>query len=629
MSPAGSTSTGPVKKPAITLTVTNLTAQPLQADGQVHIIRYAVNGIPGDMWLGKFNKLADVGSIPIHVDIPAKGTFPLALTPEIPETFGGYVLVVDLGAHGQRFGCSVARTLPADGGRVRIPAYALDIMKPCPETFYLFKRLGVKGARMELGATLANDPQLAKKTEALDTLMKSMNDAEISCMLTVSTTTFPQPLGLPRPFLDEDNVMQETKADMCSLPANDPDFKAWCAMMAQKYGWPNGPVNAMELWNEPWEGISISGWGGDMLRYRDLYTAMAEGVESARGKNHSNVLIGGTCSSSNTSDKLFPDGSDTFLKWLDFTSLHYQPFGAVAGAGQALPQPQEPRGPDAGLGHRELGRQYRRTAPRLPWRRSTRWVSSGRWASSRATSTRWENARVGKENKTIIQAWSTAASVAATQKFIGQRKFRELLFKNGLPWILVFDGRPDADGDPQPEDGTVVVVGDFSAAFDRNLTLFRDVYGLQNIEQVKALKKQLAAATDPAQVKDLTKQLNAAIILTGGTLTLSDSGGKFGLKDFYGNAVAPSDGKISVPLNGLGYFLRGDGKSGSFKALLAALKTARIEGYEPISVKFHDFTAPVGTHPALHLTLTNILNRPSPASCTSTWTSSSWHPIRT
>ena len=44
--------------------------------------------------------------------------------------------------------------------------------------------------------------------------------------LTIREGGFPQPLGTPRPLLDEDAVMQETKSDMCSLPANDPDFQA-------------------------------------------------------------------------------------------------------------------------------------------------------------------------------------------------------------------------------------------------------------------------------------------------------------------------------------------------------------------------------------------------------------------
>ena len=204
----------PGESAPVTLNITNTSGQPIQGDGNVQVIRYAVQGIPGDGWLGKFVKLADVQSIPITgLNIPPHGSFPVQVTPALPETFGGYLLIVDLGTYGKRFGCAIARTLPADGGRVQVPAYALDISKPCQETFYLFKRLGVKGARMEMGATLPDDPKLADKTKALDVLMKSMWDNEISTMLTINSGGFPQPLGMPRPFLDDDNVMQETKSD--------------------------------------------------------------------------------------------------------------------------------------------------------------------------------------------------------------------------------------------------------------------------------------------------------------------------------------------------------------------------------------------------------------------------------
>jgi len=115
---------------------------------------------------------------------------------------------------------------------------------------------------------------------------------------------------------------------MAWLPSADEDFQKWCRIYAGTFGWPRGPVNAMELWNEPWEGLSISGWGADIPRYRDLYTRMAEGIEEARKRDGVQVLIGGCCSSMNTDDKLFCDGKDTFLKWLDFVSIHYQPMCA-------------------------------------------------------------------------------------------------------------------------------------------------------------------------------------------------------------------------------------------------------------------------------------------------------------
>ena len=36
------------------------------------------------------------------------------------------------------------------------------------------------------------------------------------------------------------------------------------------------------------------------------------------------VLLAGCDSSTNTFDKLFPDGKETFLKWFDVCTIHYQ-----------------------------------------------------------------------------------------------------------------------------------------------------------------------------------------------------------------------------------------------------------------------------------------------------------------
>ena len=74
--------------------------------------------------------------------------------------------------------------------------------------------------------------------------------------------------------------------------------------------------------------MSISGWGADIPRFRELYKVMAEAVLEARKEAGVKVLIGGACSSANTRDKLFCDGTDTFLPWLDFVSIHYQPLAA-------------------------------------------------------------------------------------------------------------------------------------------------------------------------------------------------------------------------------------------------------------------------------------------------------------
>ena len=92
-------------------------------------------------------------------------------------------------------------------------------------------------------------------------------------------------------------------------------------------------------------------------------------------------------------------------------------------------------------------------------------------------------------------------------------------------------------GPANPDDGTVVVTGDLSASYDKNRTLFRSV----------------ALAKDARMELPMTEE------------------GRFILYDFYANPLPSQAGKIIVPLNSLGYFLRTDGSRGSLTKLLKAI----------------------------------------------------------
>ncbi len=107
----------------------------------------------------------------------------------------------------------------------------------------------------------------------------------------------------------------------------------------------------------------------------------------------------------------------------------------------------------------------------------------------------------------------------------------------------------------------------------------------------------------------MVNELRVAEILDQASLTIADDG-HFVPLDFYGNALKPEGGKIVVPLNGLGYFLRTDGSPGSFARLLAAIGAGRIDGYEPVEIVAHDLLGRVDAKPELRITLSNILNRP-------------------
>ena len=241
---------------------------------------------------------------------------------------------------------------------------------------------------------------------------------------------------------------------------------------------------------------------------------MAEAVMQARKEAGVKVLIGGACSSANTRDKLFSDGAGTYLPWLDFVSIHYQPLSA-----------------DPVLEPKWMNRKSEYGRVKV-WDTES-WVANsddrvaGVIASMRAmgqdrtagiyagnvfTS---QKPRINGKDYAVAQVWAPGAAVAATQKFIGQRAFKEILFKNGLPWVFVFDGLPakiggERSGPINADDGAVVIVGDLSASYDKNRTLFRSVG-----------------------------------VAKGARMELSNERGRFILYDFYGNPIPSVAGRIS------------------------------------------------------------------------------------
>ncbi len=548
--------------------------QAYQGPLTVHVVRYGTKGKPGDWWKPIVFKIADGDSITQAVDLPAGGGM-VQVKPKIGGVFGGYALILELGKRGRAFGATCVRVPAPEPGRERLPTYAMDLGWPhemSRKVFNVFKRLGVKGARTEGGYNTIADAHV-------DWAMEN----DLTLMLTVGCGGTPQsqqPGGRGRPWLRPDGTMIEgIKEDLAWLPSFDKEFQRYVKQVVSAYGWPKGPINAVELWNEPWEGVSISGWGADIPRFREIYTAMAQAVVEARQEAGVQVLIGGACSTTNTRDKLFCDGAETFLPWLDFVSIHYQP---LANDAALEPKWMNRKG---GYGRVQVwdteswvaNSDDRVAGVIASMRAMGQDRTAGIFAGNVFTS---EKPRVGGKEYTVAQVWAPGAAIAATQHFLGQRAFKNILFRNGLPFVFVFDGLArKSDGERtapvDPDDGTLVVLGDLSASYDRNRVLFRSV-GL---------------------AKDARMELD-------------DGGGKFILYDFYANPLPSHAGKIIVPLNSLGYFLRSNGSRGSFARLLKAVAAARISGVDPVEIVAGDMTAPIAAGPAIKIKLTNVLNRP-------------------
>ncbi|PTR01511.1 hypothetical protein C8P68_101745 [Mucilaginibacter yixingensis] len=598
----------PGEQPQYTAQIVNNLGKPMDVEGRIDIIRYGTKGRPNDVWLPEMVKFADVASIAVKAHIQAGGFTNIDIKPIIPATFGGYALVLDLGPYGRRLICSVVRTFKATSTRLQYPKQSLDDMDPD-----FLQRLGVQAIRFGVDYFPTTDADYQTKLQALYAKLKKYQEHHITVLLMFGAGTAQLPLGMPKSLLNDEGVMRKTKQDYVWPPSIDADFTKFVNRLCVDQGWPKGPVTAVSLWNEPWEGSSISGWQSDIPRYREIYTAMANAVLDGRKKG-ADVLVGGGDSNSNAWDKLFADGKMTFLPIFDFCSIHYQGMEAPS----IYPEWVNRKSPKGRVKIWDteswVGNTDDRIGLTVATNRSAGYDRSmGIYAGYLSTGGRGSEHFKQKvytdrgvlQNDRIPDAWSPAVGVGAVQHLVGERDFNRLLFKKGLPWVMLFDGN-----DHNPDDGTAVVCGDIGEAFGAERVLFRNVRGLQEVADKEKIRRELTnPQLNPRQKDSLNALLKIYQPLSGGVMVLK-ANAHIKLYDFYGNVVPATGGEIRVPLNTKGYYLRPDGSKGSFQMLVNALQQARIEGYEPVEIIAKDMTARIEQNPVLNLELTNILNRP-------------------
>lgn len=598
----------PGDKARFTFQVINKTDEPIVTEGFAELIRYGSKGQPNDIWWPEMVGMGVIEKLPLNVNITANGFADIDLSFNLPETFGGYAIVFDLGKFGRRLATSVVRTYKANPLAIQYPKQALDDIGAD-----FLSRIGVQAIRMGISYIPTTHRDYISEMEKLNKKLREYKDKNITVLLMFMEGTALIPLGNPRSFLDNENVFLKTKQDYVWLPELDKDFQQFVKNICTQNGWPKGCVTGVHLWNEPWEGISISGWQADMLRYREIYTAMANGVLEAR-KEGADVLIGGCDSNSNAWDKLFADGKMDFLPIFDFLSIHYQ------GMESPCLYPQWNNRKD----HKGrvliwdteswVGNTDDRIATVVATNRSAGYDRSmgiyGGYMISRPHSGEGSKIRIrtnegSKEIEAIPSVWSPAAALGAVQHLIGERDFKELLFKNGLPWVMCFDGYNN-----NPDDGTIMVCGDIGEAFGAENILFRGVRGKLEANEKAEIRKQIALLPDDSPTKEkLRQQLAEYKGLTGGKMTIK-ADASFSLFDFYGNQVPAKGSNIEIPLSFQGYFLRTDGSKGSFEKLKKALEKGFVEGYEPVEIIVKDMINRIGQTPVVELQLTNILNRP-------------------
>ena len=625
------------EQPTLTLQLQNLSDQVISGAAVVKLVRYELFTVPGqDMFHVAPRKLADAGETAITVQIPAKGFQDLEVKLRVPDTFGGYAILVQLAGRKPLLVGGMVRSLAPDAPRdPRFRRLAIDLEDPIA-----ISRLGAAPNRVGMSPIShdGEDASYESEYQRVAAIIKDLHAHKLPVTMEfghgVPGTGKIHAIGRGRHHLAQKTKAGETRpygslsaeesdgkayetndySDLAWLPSFDPVAKKNIKRLLKEFAWPKGPIIAVDLWNEPWNGASISGWMSDDQRYREIFTVMAQAVEEVRKEDKAEVWIMSCDSSSNSFDKLFPGDDQDMLKWNDISSIHYQNTEPVTTVKAWLDRKHPDGTPN----------------PTRVWDTES-WVanSDGRIASVLPTNFAmgieravgiWSNwgrsvlcmeskptvrTAQGEKQAHITNAWSVAAAVGAMQHFIGNRPFDRVLWQ-GLPFVYRFAGYAD-----KPDEGCIVVVGDIEAVFGFGRVPFFTVKSQAEIVAKQDLHAKLATlAPGSAERSAAEKTWRTRSPFTGVTLSLPDRGGVFRLHDYNGNRISATNGKLVVPVDDRGFYLATDGSAGSFAALTTAVERARLDGLMPVQVVAHDPTAAVGKGGMVRLVLRNLLERP-------------------
>lgn len=602
-------------KATLTLQFSNLSSEVLRATGTLLTYRYQVT-TGRDVFgtdLVPYN-VALVGRVPITVSLAPKGFQNIEVTPTIPAQYAGYRLVVDFPGQGRRLAADLIRSVDPRPNTSKRPLSQFPVMTLDPRDPAYLERVGIRNIRKEINYIPTTDPGYAAYMASLGEQLAELQKHNVTCSLMQQSNSpsYVYPLGSwIRRLNDKGEEIPGGFFDTMWLPKFDEDYQKFVAEITKRYGWPKGPVVAWSLYNEPWEGGGIAGWMSDIPRYQEAYTAMAKGVQEARRDAGVHVLVGGADSSSNAMDKFFADGTDKFLPIFDFVSIHYQ--GLDPKATFALWRNR--KGPNGRVKIWDTESWVASTPDRMSsmlpaWRAVGYDRIMGIYANVTTRQDQFYRRDASEKTQwmSVDQPLAASVGVAALSRFMGDRPFRELLFKNGLPYVFVFDGLPTRTGKADPEDCTVIVTADIGAG---SSTRFWRVSSLASRATKARLERQLASLpTDAATAvrEDLQYRIDTTPSITQVRFVLA-ADPSYALYDCYGNRVAATGRQLIVPLNTSGYYLRGNGSPGSFAKLMGALKSGVTQGYDAVDITALDMTTPLATHPTVRLVVTNVQNQ--------------------
>ncbi len=480
----------------------------------------------------------------------------------VPHRFGTYALVLVNGPS-RTFLATVARVpRPRAGGTLEnTPIFGEFSMFDKPELFEqrasAYERMGIHGMRLE--TSWSEDKDGKADWTGTDRIFDAIGRHGVQLMVTLGgmrSWAWPfapdQTPAAVGPTWDFNPYSGQ--ADWVADPKLYPRYGKWITAFAQRY-WKNGQGGlwGFENYNEPWEGGGISGWARDMLEYRKIQKLIAESAHAVDPR----IKICAASSIMNTEDKLFPDGSNEFDKYIDVFTDHYV-------------TPSMCYGPLVAKAHGKVSVEtetwFVNTEYLLP-QGVAQFMASGQGRLSPWHPRVLFDQLPGNEDHYFIPT-PVVAATAAFNSMVTGKAFERVVFMNHLPWVFQFGKDDDTDA-------LLILFG------------------------------QLVTIGGDSPRERLWAQVEGS---SGGTMTIDNADGLLRFCDLAGNPAQVGEAKVTLPMNIFPSYIKCEKGP---KAATERLAAARIEGKRPVEILPHDFSKRVDEAGcAIEVAVHNCLSRP-------------------
>ncbi len=476
----------------------------------------------------------------------------------VPERYGCYVITVAPDGKNPQFLCTVLRahriTPGFNTGAPILNEAALMTQGADNNPALLLRgartasRLGLKILRFEAHWSSVEQKRGVYNWSSLDPMMHAMAKAGVRTMWTVDCAPFwTMPFDQPTP------ACIPTKADWSCEPKYLPLFKKWLNAACRRY-WDHGRGSlwVLENWNEPWNGISISGWESDIPHYRAIMRVIAAVAHAQKPpmKTAAAGWIGNT-------ENMFLTGRHPAkqIKMVDIFTDHYVQPDFSYGPMVAHYWQKQSMDTESWVACNEM------MLPQV----MTQFMACGQGHVNPCYPDFIYFSAPGSPT-TYTMPTPVALACNTFSYFITDKPFRRMLFMHHLPFAFEFGTDPHA---------VVVLLGRLFTPFGNSL---RSV---------------------------LWWQFN---LTHGGTMSFNNADGAIHIYNLDGNRVFMRKRRVTLPVTTLAYYLTCP--QGGVELIRQRLAAARYKDVRPVEIIAHDFTQFLNRPGAqLHTTLHNLLPR--------------------